>query len=141
MEPAALAGGSWHCAGVLPLGAGFPLPGSEGKVSALRIANRDAGGSAPPCANAERQLPARKDETVGKVLRAFVSGWKTVTEFIGRVVSVILLTVIYIIVGVPTGLVLRLVGKPPMRVKSGGSSTWEPRDKRPPGIEDARQPF
>jgi hypothetical protein len=78
---------------------------------------------------------------VGRILRSFVSAWKIVTEFVGRVVTVIILMVIYIIVGVPTGFILRLIGKPPMRTKSGGQSTWQPREERPSGLEDARQPF
>ena len=82
-----------------------------------------------------------RNETVTRGLRGLVRAWKTVTEFVGHVVSVIILTVIYIVVGVPTGLVLRLFGKPPMRMKPGGPSTWEPREKRAPGLEDARQPF
>ena len=76
-----------------------------------------------------------------RMLRAFINVLKTISEFVGRVVTVAILTVIYLIVAVPTGLVLGLVGKPPMRTKSVGGSTWELREERPSGLEDARHPF
>lgn len=59
--------------------------------------------------------------------------WTKFGILLGRIVSPVALGIIFYLVVTPTGLLMRLLGKDPLRLKSdpNGQSFWIPRD--PPG--------
>jgi hypothetical protein len=78
------------------------------------------------------------------MVKALSAGWgviRTLLHYIGRVVTVILLTVVYVVVFVPLGLVLRLVGRTPLLPREALSSTWKQRAQEEQNLEAARRPY
>lgn len=67
-------------------------------------------------------------------LRPFHRVWMTIGEALGWLNSRILLTLLYYLIIVPIGVILRAIGSDPMRRKlDRGAQTYRlPRNKRPP---------
>ncbi len=76
-----------------------------------------------------------------RVLSAIWGGLLRVLEPIGRVVTVILLTAIYLAIVLPVSLVVRLTGTAPLCLRSGGESTWRAYQADYSRGERAREPF
>ena len=77
---------------------------------------------------------------MGECLRALWKGWLRLARAIGTVNTVLLLTVLYWLVVVPLGLVLRLLGKDPLRLRRGSEPTrWH--EKRPLQLDRLHKQF
>lgn len=76
-----------------------------------------------------------------KVLSAIWGVISRLLHFIGRIITVILLTVVYVVVFVPLGLVLRLFRRTPLALSGAGGSTWKQRPPEDLTLEAARRPF
>jgi len=78
---------------------------------------------------------------MAKALSAVWGAVRRLLHLIGRVVTVVLLTVLYVAVFVPLGLVLRLVGRTPLLPREEGGTTWRPRAPEDETLEAARRPY
>ena len=69
-----------------------------------------------------------------RALRGPYLGWMTLALVLGFVTSRVLLTVVFVGAVVPTGLVLRLLGRSPLALRPDPSATtyWHVRDASPP---------
>ncbi|NOZ01909.1 MAG: hypothetical protein GXP54_08485 [Deltaproteobacteria bacterium] len=69
--------------------------------------------------------------------------WMTAASWIGRIMTVIILTLFFLLVITPVGLVRRLLGRDPLALKKqpDGVSLWSMPDPDPRGPERYRQPF
>ncbi len=67
-------------------------------------------------------------------------GWMRLAHLLGRVVTTVLLTVVFFLVITPLGLVMRLLGRDPMMLRSGGGreSYWRRVDPGGPGSRPER---
>ena len=76
-----------------------------------------------------------------RALKQLWVGWKRVAEKIARVQTVILLTLLYVLLILPFGIVASLFGDP-LRIKRAGStSLWQPRGTPPANLDAARRQF
>ena len=57
-----------------------------------------------------------------ELLRRLWKGWKAFAHALGRVQTMILLTLFYVLILVPTGLLLRLCGKTPLAYSAAGDA-------------------
>src|SRR5262245_35551916 len=73
--------------------------------------------------------------TVPRVLAPLKKQWMRIGGLLHVVVSPVLLALFFYTVVTPVGLVLRLMGKDPLRLKRGDATYWVERD--PPGPETA----
>ncbi|MBI2152898.1 MAG: hypothetical protein HYV92_03075 [Candidatus Rokubacteria bacterium] len=77
---------------------------------------------------------------MGDRLRALWKGWLRIARAIGTVNTVVLLTVLYWLVVAPLGLILRLLGKDPLRLRRGPERTlWH--EKRPVHLDSLHRQF
>lgn len=60
---------------------------------------------------------------MGDRLRALWKGWLRIARAIGVVNTAVLLTILYWLVVVPLGVILRLLGKDPLRLRRGPERT------------------
>ena len=70
--------------------------------------------------------------------------WSGIMAFfhaVGRVMTVILLTVMYVVIIVPLGLLLLVFRRPPLYRGQPTDTTWRPVAKGDMTLEDARSPF
>ncbi len=77
-------------------------------------------------------------------LRTLWKGWKAFAHALGRVQTVILLTLFYVLILTPTGLLLRLFGKRPLAYTAAADakSFWVEKKadpSRPRGLEQYYQ--
>lgn len=77
-------------------------------------------------------------------MRLIAAAWSAVKgalHFVGRIVTVILLTVIYLALLTPLGALLVLLRKAPLQTRRHGGSTWSAREGTEPTLQDATRPF
>jgi len=77
-------------------------------------------------------------------MAALISLWsalKKVFHTIGRVMTVVVLTLVYIVVFLPLGALLRAFGRAPLQTGQVASSTWHDRPVEHPTLDDAQRPF
>lgn len=75
------------------------------------------------------------------LLKRIWAGWKRVAEKIARVQTLILLTLLYIVVILPFGIVVSLFGDPLRRSPPNGNSFWRSRGTPPSLLDSARRQF
>lgn len=75
------------------------------------------------------------------LLRSLWAALMAVSHFIGRVMTVILLTVIFVVVVVPLGALLWAIGRSPLYAGQPEGTTWRRRPASPSDIEEAAKPF
>ncbi|MCK4546645.1 MAG: hypothetical protein KAW17_04300 [Candidatus Eisenbacteria sp.] len=63
------------------------------------------------------------------VLRPVQKGWMTFAFALGWIMSRLLLTVLFLVAITPTGLILRLIGRDPLEIRSEKDSYWIRREK------------
>jgi hypothetical protein len=66
-------------------------------------------------------------------------GWMAMALAISKVTTPIFMGIVYFLVLTPTGLVMRLLGRQPMRHDLEGNGFWKPMEGREPG--DLRRQF
>ena len=76
-----------------------------------------------------------------KTLRAVWAGVQAVLHFIGRIMTVVLLTITYIVVVVPWGAVLALAGRRPLYAGQPQGSTWRDCRVADTSSEEASRPY
>lgn len=77
---------------------------------------------------------------MGDRLRALWKGWLRIARAIGTLNTIVLLTILYWLVVVPLGLILRLLGQDPLRVRRGSETTlWH--EKRPLHLDSLHRQF
>lgn len=70
--------------------------------------------------------------------------WGSITgllHLVGRIITVVLLTVVYVLVFVPLGLALQLLRRTPLIPKGGDGSSWHLRPQEDLSLEAARRPY
>lgn len=75
------------------------------------------------------------------ILKRLWAGWKRVAEKIAQVQTLILLTLLYLIVILPFGVVVSLFGDPLGLKRGRAESFWRPRETPPPLLDAARRQF
>jgi hypothetical protein len=75
------------------------------------------------------------------ILKRLWIGWKRVAEKIAHVQTLILLTLLYVVVILPFGVVASLFGDPLGIKRGSGTSFWRPRGTPPPLLDAARRQF
>jgi hypothetical protein len=72
------------------------------------------------------------------IVRPLADGWAFIGKTIGRITTPILLTIVFIVVVTPLGLLLRLFGSDPLRLKRDpkASTYWIERKQRTFSPED-----
>ena len=75
---------------------------------------------------------------VPSLVRPLADGWAFIGKTIGRITTPILLTIVFVFVVTPLGLLLRLFGSDPLRLKRDpkASTYWIERKKRSFSPED-----
>lgn len=76
-----------------------------------------------------------------RILKRLWAGWKRVAEKIVRVQTLILLTLLYIILILPFGILASLFGDMLGIRRPAGSSFWRPRGTPPADLDAARRQF
>jgi len=76
-----------------------------------------------------------------RILKRLWPGWKREAEKIVRVQTLILLTLLYIILILPFGIVASLFGDLLGIRRAAGSSLWRPRGTPPADLDAARRQF
>jgi hypothetical protein len=79
---------------------------------------------------------------VKKVLTNIWNGWKRLAHKIGRVQTIILLTIFYMVILAPIGLVMRLFGWDPLETRFRDprhSSNWKPVKDSEPDLDSMRR--
>lgn len=77
---------------------------------------------------------------MGECLRALWKGWLRIARAIGVVNTAVLLSILYWLIVVPLGLVLRLLGKDPLNLRRGSRTTrWH--EKRPLQLDSLHRQF
>ncbi len=74
-------------------------------------------------------------------LRPVQKGWMTLAFALGWIMSRVILTVFFIIAITPVGLIMRLVGKNPLRAREVNDSYWIRRDEKPREAKDYERLF
>ena len=75
-------------------------------------------------------------------LRGLLDRWRKFAERVARVQTNILLTVMYVIIIVPLGLAMRLMGRSPLQQpREGPDSAWTPRRETPYTVERFKRLF
>ena len=77
---------------------------------------------------------------MGGRLRALWNGWLRIARAIGTLNTIVLLTILYWLAVVPLGLILRLLGQDPLRLRRGSETTfWH--GKRPLQVDSLHRQF
>jgi hypothetical protein len=76
-----------------------------------------------------------------KALKAIWAGIQAVLHFIGRIMTVVLLTVIYAVIVVPWGLLLAITGQRPLYKGQPEGSTWRDRPAVDSSLDEAAKPY
>lgn len=76
-----------------------------------------------------------------KVLRGAWVSIKAVFHFIGRVVTVVLLTAVYLVLLLPFGFILWLLRMSPLHRGALKGSTWRERPQEDASLETAQRPY
>jgi hypothetical protein len=77
-------------------------------------------------------------DALALVLRRAWSAWKQLARRIGEFNSRVVLTLLYAVLVIPVGLILRLVADP-LRRRRPQTSNWTPRVPAPPIMDEARR--
>jgi hypothetical protein len=80
---------------------------------------------------------------VPRVLRPFNRLWFLLGLVLYKVVSPVVMAVLYYLAVVPTGLVMKALGKDPLRLRTdrAAASYWIPRETSTPVVESMRNQF
>ena len=76
-----------------------------------------------------------------RILRKLWAGWKRVAEKIVRVQTLILLSLLYVVLILPFGILASLFGDPLGIRRAAGSSLWRSRGTPPADLDAARRQF
>ncbi len=74
------------------------------------------------------------------ILKRLNAWWMPIAEAISALIGRIVLTVFYLVVALPFGLMARIVVDP-LRLRRGGDSAWTPMRERDRSIEEGRRQF
>ena len=76
------------------------------------------------------------------VLRALGRAWMRFAHALGRIQTFLILSIVYLVVLGPIGVVMRLTGQDPLRRPAGeGRTGWDDRIPEPAGLPAARRMF
>ncbi|MCU0452050.1 MAG: SxtJ family membrane protein [Bacteroidetes bacterium] len=74
--------------------------------------------------------------------RAFYAGWMRFAHVLGIVNTTLLLTVVYVLVVLPTRLIWWALRKDPLLVRRTPVTTmWQSREQEQPDLDERRHPF
>jgi hypothetical protein len=74
--------------------------------------------------------------------RAFCAGWMRFAHVLGIINTTVLLTLVYLVVVIPTRTIWWILRKDPLMVRrTGFVSMWLPRAQDEPSLDERRHPF
>ena len=73
-------------------------------------------------------------------LRSVYRGSMRFGLFMGRIMTPVIMTLLFIVTMVPTALILRVLGKDPMRRRFDGSNSYR-EDSRQPSVKNLEKPY
>lgn len=73
-------------------------------------------------------------------LRPVYRGWMRFGLFMGRIMTPVIMTILFIVTMVPTAFILRVLGKDPMRRRFDGANSYR-EESRQPSVNNLEKPY